>query len=349
MRWLIKWPKDKRCSPYMTKQNCIRLQKKNSQRYAPVMNITFCATHINPKAWLAELRLALPEHHIALWNEQDPGSNPAAEAAIVWAPPQAFFDQQPQLQVGFNLGAGVDALLQKTLPVNMAVIRLDDAGMSVQMAEYVMQAVVRYFREFAELERDMRDGGWSFRRPRERGEFTVGVMGLGVLGQRVARALQHFEYPVAGWSRSTKSLYGIMTFAGDKQLPDFMAACSAVVCLLPLTPDTRHILRRDTLMHLPVGAYLINVARGEHVVEADLLAMLDSGHVAGATLDVFSTEPLPSEHPFRSHPLIICTPHASARTLCSESVAQIVGKFKQWVGGTPAAHLIGYVDAARGY
>ena len=313
------------------------------------MNITFCCTHTNPKAWLSELGAALPQHTISLWNDKDPASNPLAQAAIVWAPPQAFFNQQTQLKVAFNLGAGVDALLQKKLSPELAVIRLDDAGMSVQMAEYVMQAVVRHFRELAAYEQDMQEGEWSFKRPRARSEFTVGVMGLGVLGQRVVQALQHFDYPVAGWSRSAKTLDGVRTFAGPEQLPSFLQVCSVVVCLLPLTPDTTHLLRRDTLMHLPAGAYLINVARGDHVVEADLLAMLNSGHLAGATLDVYVTEPLPAEHAFRTHPKVTCTPHAAARTLRAQSVAQIAGKFKQWLDGTPATQLSGYVDAARGY
>lgn len=313
------------------------------------MNITFCCTHTNPKAWLAELGAALPQHTITLWNSQDPAGNPLADVAIVWAPPQAFFDQQTQLKLAFNLGAGVDALLQKKRPPELAVIRLDDAGMAVQMAEYVMQAVVRCFREFAAYEQDMREGEWRFKRPRERSEFTVGVMGLGVLGQRVVQALQHFEYPVAGWSRSAKTIDGVRTFVGLDQLPNFMQVCSAVVCVLPLTPDTTHLLRRDTLTHLPAGAYLINVARGDHVVEADLLAMLDSGHLAGAHLDVYATEPLPSDHPFRGHPKLTCTPHVAARTLRAESIAQIAAKLTQWLDGTPATQLSGYVDAARGY
>jgi glyoxylate/hydroxypyruvate reductase len=313
------------------------------------MNISFCCTNVNPKAWLAELSAALPEHHIAVWNEQDPASNPPAHAAIVWSPPQTFFDQQPQLQVAFNIGAGVDALLQKTLPADLSIIRLDDAGMSVQMAEYVVQAVVRYFRELPTYEQDMREGEWSFKRPRERGDFTVGIMGLGVLGQRVAKALQHFEYPVAGWSLSPKTLDGVTTFAGDAQLPQFLQACSVVVCVLPLTPATRHILQRSNLMHLRAGAYLINVSRGEHMVEADVLALLNSGHLAGATLDVFTTEPLPPEHPFRHHANVTCTPHAAARTLRGESVTQIATKFKQWAAGTPAHQLSGFVDRARGY
>ncbi|MCH9819048.1 MAG: glyoxylate/hydroxypyruvate reductase A, partial [Betaproteobacteria bacterium] len=183
------------------------------------MNITFCCTHTNPKAWLQALGAALPEHDITLWDAEAPHRNAAADAAIVWAPPQAFFDQQPTLKVAFNLGAGVDALLEKRLPPDLAVIRLDDAGMSVQMAEYVLQAVVRYFREFAAYEQDMRAGEWSFRRPRQRQDFTVGIMGCGVLGQRVAMALQHFEYPVAGWSRRPKVLSGVQMYAGDAALP----------------------------------------------------------------------------------------------------------------------------------
>jgi len=313
------------------------------------MNITFCCTHTNPKAWLQALGAALPEHDITLWDAEAPHRNAAADAAIVWAPPQAFFDQQPALKVAFNLGAGVDALLEKRLPPDLAVIRLDDAGMSVQMAEYVLQAVVRYFREFAAYEQDMRAGEWSFRRPRQRQDFTVGIMGCGVLGQRVAMALQHFEYPVAGWSRRPKVLSGVQMYAGDAALPDFFAACAVVVCLLPLTPETQHILCARNLKHLPVGSYVVNAARGAHLVESDLLALLDGGHLAGATLDVYTTEPLPEDHAFRRHEKITCTPHAAARTLRDASVVQIVGKLQQWASGTPAHQLPGYVDLARGY
>jgi glyoxylate/hydroxypyruvate reductase A len=171
-------------------------------------------------------------------------------------------------------------------------------------------------------------------------------MGLGALGERVARALAQFEFPVNGWSRSTKAMEGIRSFSGQGGLHDFLAASRVLVNLLPLTPDTENILNRDTLSRLQPGGYLINVARGAHLVEDDLLALLDSGHLAGATLDVFRTEPLPVGHPFWSHPRITLTPHTSARTLLGESIAQIVGKIAALERGEAIA---GVVDSVRGY
>jgi glyoxylate/hydroxypyruvate reductase A len=272
---------------------------------------------------------------------------------VVWAPPQAFIDEQPGLKALFNIGAGVDALLRLRLPPGMRVVRLDDAGMSVQMAEYVCQAVIRHFREFDVAEADMAAGKWAFRKPRSRADFAVGIMGLGVLGSRVAQALQVFEFPVNGWSRSAKpatgALAGVHSFAGDAQLPDFLAASRVLVNLLPLTAQTENILNHANLLQLPAGAYVINVARGAHLVDADLLALLASGHLAGATLDVFRTEPLPAGHPFWPHPKLTLTPHTSARTLRDESVAQIARKIRALETGQPISSLAGVVDTSLGY
>jgi glyoxylate/hydroxypyruvate reductase A len=174
----------------------------------------------------------------------------------------------------------------------------------------------------------------------------VGVLGLGVLGARVAQALQPFEYPVQGWSRRARSVDGVRSFVGAGQLRDFLASSQVLVNLLPLTPDTRGILDRATLSQLPAGAYLVNVARGEHVVDADLLALIDSGHLAGATLDVFSTEPLPADNALWHHPKITATPHISAQTLREESIAQIAGKMLALERGETVA---GIVDTSRGY
>jgi len=264
----------------------------------------------------------------------------------VWAPPQQFLDEQAQLKALFNIGAGVDALLQLRLSPKTQVVRLDDAGMSVQMAEYVCHALIRHFREFDHYAADVAQGKWSYRRPRLRTECPVGIMGLGVLGQRVAKAVAQFDFPVMGWSRSVKRVDGVRCFAGQTQLPEFLAHSKVLVCLLPLTEDTRDILRRDTLSQLQRGGYLINVARGAHLVEEDLIPLIDSGHLAGATLDVFRQEPLPASHPFWAHTKISVTPHTSARTLRDESIAQIVGKMLACERGEP---VTGVVDQNRGY
>ncbi|AVO41635.1 2-hydroxyacid dehydrogenase [Simplicispira suum] len=306
------------------------------------MKISFCCTDTKTEPWLQGLQAALPEANISVWQ---PGA-PVADYAVVWAPPQQFLDEQPTLKALFNIGAGVDALLQLELPPGCRVVRLDDAGMAVQMAEYVCHAVIRHFRELGETEAAMRRGEWIYRKPQLRQNFPVGVMGLGVLGERVARALTQFEFPVNGWSRSPKSVDGVQTFHGESGLDDFLAASRVLVNLLPLTPETENILDQRRLSRLRPGGYVINVARGAHLVDQDLIALLDSGHLAGAALDVFRTEPLPPAHPFWKHPAITLTPHASARTLRDETIAQIAGKIAAMERGEAVA---GIVDPVRGY
>ena len=306
------------------------------------MNITLCFDRLDPAPWVQGLQAALPQAKVSVWA---PGA-PQAEIAIVWAPPQQFIDEQLGLQTLFTIGAGVDALLALRLPNPLTVVRLDDAGMAVQMAEYVCHAVIRHFREFEGYERDTNAGQWSFREPRNRADFAVGVMGVGVLGERVARALRAFEFPVNGYSRSPKQIEGVRSFSGVTQFHDFLQASRILVNLMPLTPETENILNKDALSRLQSGGYLINVARGKHLVEEDLMALVDSGHLAGAMLDVFRTEPLPPEHPFWRHPKITITPHTSARTLREESIAQIAGKIIALQRGEP---IRGVVNHQRGY
>ncbi len=305
------------------------------------MRITVCLPE-KPEPWVQGLQQALPEAEVMAWE----AGQPAADYAVVWAPPQSFIDAQPKLQALFNIGAGVDALLQLNIPPGVRIVRLDDAGMSVQMAEYVCHALIRHFREFDLYEAEARAGRWVYRKPRERADFPVGILGLGVLGERVARAVAQFEFPVLGWSRSRKEIEGVRTFAGEARLGDFLVGTRVLVNLLPLTDATRGILNKTTLSALRPGGYLINIARGGHLVEDDLIPLLDSGKLAGATLDVFETEPLPAAHAFWQHPKISITPHGSARTLRGESIAQIAGKMRALARGEPVA---GVVDPERGY
>jgi glyoxylate/hydroxypyruvate reductase A len=306
------------------------------------MRIAFCCSNTKAEPWLAGFREALPGATIEVWQ---PGA-PQADHAVVWAPPQQFLDEQPGLKGIFNIGAGVDALLKLKLPPGATLVRIDDGGMAVQMAEFVSHAVIRHFREFDAYGQEEQKAHWAFRRPRERKDFPVGVMGLGVLGDRVAQSLAHFEFPVRGWSRSPKQLAGVQSFAGAQQFDAFLQGTRILVCLLPLTPETTGILNRANLSKLMPGGYVVNVARGAHLVDQDLIDLVDSGHLAGAALDVFREEPLPAEHPFWAHPKITVTPHTSARTLRDESVAQIAGKMLAFERGEPIA---GVVDVQRGY
>lgn len=309
------------------------------------MRITCCLTDTKTPPWLEGFQAAFPDATIEQWV---PGS-PLADYAVVWAPPQQFFDEQTALKGVFNIGAGVDALAKLRIPADVPVVRLDDAGMSVQMAEYVCHAVIRHFREFDGYESDVASGKWSYRKPRARNDYPVGVMGVGVLGERVSRALAQFDFPVLGWSRSEKTVAGVTCFSGVEGLNDFLKATRILVCLLPLTPETENILNDDTLGRLLPGAYVINVARGGHLVDEDLIELIDSGQLAGATLDVFRTEPLPASHAFWNHPKIAVTPHTSARTLRDESIAQIAGKIRALEAGAAIGSLAGVVDLKKGY
>ena len=306
------------------------------------MRVSFCCTDTRAEPWLEGLSAMLPGAAVTPWV---PGA-PQADYAVVWAPPQQFIDEQRQLKALFNIGAGVDALMALRIPPHVTVVRLDDAGMSVQMAEYVCHAVIRHFREFDGYEADVAAGKWSYRKPRDRADFPVGIMGLGVLGGRVARALAQFDFPVVGWSRSARHIDGVRSFSGVEGLADFLAQTRVLVCLLPLTAETRNIMNAENLEKLRPQAYVINVARGAHLVDQDLLDRLDQGLLAGATLDVFRTEPLPPEHPFWKHPKITITPHTSARTLRFESIAQIASKIGALERGEGVA---GAVNPQRGY
>lgn len=301
--------------------------------------------HDDPSpAWLDGFSAALPDAQVRVWK---PGDDAPADYAIVWKPPLEALQGRTGLKAIFNLGAGVDAILQyrDALP-NVPLIRLDDAGMGVQMAEYVTHAVLRHFRRFDDYEASARQGTWRALAPRRKTDCTVGILGLGVLGSRIAAALHHFGFPLAGWSRSPKNLPGVAFHHGAAGLDAFLQASNVLVCVLPMTPETRGILQRATLVKLPAGAYVINVARGAHVVEADLLALIRSGHLSGAALDVFAEEPLPANHPFWNEPNIRITPHIAALTLCEETIEQVVSKIRALEQGVPVA---GVVDRMKGY
>lgn len=310
------------------------------------MRILFYSHADDPAAWLRALACALPEASVRAWRE---GDDAPADYALVWKPPAAMLQGRHDLKCIFNLGAGVDALLQLggALPAGVPVVRLDDAGMAIQMAEYVTHAVLRYYRRFDELEAQAKAGRWQRDlSPFRKSDFAVGILGLGVLGEKMAQALAPFGFPLRGWSRSRKSVPGVSCHAGEAELDAFLRGTRVLVCALPLTADTVGILNRANLAKLRAGAYLINVARGAHLVEEDLLALLHEGHIAGATLDVFQTEPLPAAHPFWREPRVTITPHVAALTLLEESVMQIASKIRAMQRGETVA---GIVDRMKGY
>jgi glyoxylate/hydroxypyruvate reductase len=287
----------------------------------------------------------MPEAEVRYWR---PGDNAAADYAVVWKPPAAMLTGRNDLKAIFNLGAGVDAIMQlnQQIPDHVPIIRMEDAGMGEQMADYVSYAVLRYYRHFDQYQRQAERHVWHQKKPEKKSDFRIAVLGLGVLGTVIAERLQMLNFPVRGWSRSEKDLPGIECFAGEDGLKHCLAEARAVVSILPLTEQTTGLLNRVTLGCLPAGAYLINVGRGAHVNENDLLELLRDGHIAGAMLDVFQSEPLPDNHPLWTHPDVTITPHISALTVVDEGNAQVVEKLRRLEQGLP---VTGIIDRAAGY
>ena len=316
------------------------------------MKVLFWLPQSDAAAWRHDLALALPGADVREWQ---PGDDAPADFAVVWQPPRELLAARAGLRAVFNLGAGVDAILAQeraspgTLPRGALLVRLEDSGMAQQMSEYVMHAVLRYQRRFDEYALAQAERRWNVLAPHPRATFTVGVLGVGVLGAQVAHALASLGVPVRGFSRSAKHLDGIETFAGELHGPQFDAFLDGVkvlVNLLPATPDTENVLAARTFSKLARGAYLVNVARGTHLAEQDLLDALANGTLAAATLDVFRSEPLPDDHPFWREPRITITPHSSALTLRHEAVAQIADKIAALSRGDTVS---GIVDIQRGY
>ena len=302
-----------------------------------------CALSNTPAApWVEALQRQLPQARVHEWAPGDP----PADYAVVRAPPQRFFDEQTNLRGIFNLGAGVDALASLTLPAQVPLIRIEDGGMAVQMAEYVCHMAIRHFRQFDAVQTQMRNRQWQTWPLSERSAFPIGVMGLGVLGQRVLHTLASFEFPLRGWSRTPKTLPGVECFHGDDELGKFLVGTRILVCLLPLTHSTQGLMCESNLARLLPQAYVINVGRGPQLVERDLLTLLQSGHLAGAALDVFQQEPLPDDHPFWTHPAITLTPHLSALNDLQATVKQISDKLERLERGEAVS---GVVNKMLGY
>lgn len=310
------------------------------------MKLTVCVGGVADagSAWVEALRALLPDWTVACWQPGDP----PADYAVIWKPPPAFFAEQRGLRAAFAAGAGVDGLLALQPPPGLPIVRLEDAGMGVQMAEYVLAALLRWYRGFDAYERDAAAGRWAPRPPPRKSEWPVGLLGCGVLAAPVIEVLQGLGFPVQAWARRPRDDQRLTVLHGDDGLRTLLANSRVVVALLPLTAQTRGLLNAERLACMPTGSYLINIARGGLVDEAALLAALDRGHLAGAMLDVCVEEPAPPEHPFWRHPKIRLTPHIAAATLRDEAAAQIAVKLRLLARGEPVNGLGGLVGA-QGY
>jgi len=277
--------------------------------------------------------------------------NPSADYGMGWLAPRRFFEANPRLRAFFNAGAGVDAILDTgAVPSSLPIYRLEDAGMGMQMAQYCALECLQRIGQRKAYATDQNQRRWQPRRALEASDFPVGIVGMGVLGTRVATTLGSLGFPVHGFRRSeirgSPGSSAVQCYAGPEQWRAFLEATRILIILAPLTPQTRGMINAGAIARLRPGAWLINVARGPLVHEPDLLAALDQGQLEGATLDVFATEPLPAESPLWSHPRVNITPHVAACTLLAPSVDQVASKLGAHLrGGEPS----GRVDLARAY
>jgi len=309
--------------------------------------------------WLAALAQALAAAcpGARLHDEHAAHDAQAVEVAVVANPPSGALRRWPRLRLVQSLWAGVDRLLaDPTLPSALPLLRMVDLAMAEAMAQTALWAVLALHRGHFEYARRQRAGRWQPQPQRRADEVTVGVLGLGRLGLAAARRIAAMGYRVQGWTLHARTpgadpepADGIARAAGAEVLWPLLAASDIVVNLLPLTPATRGLIDARFLAALPRGAGLVNLARGAHVVEADLLAALDAGQLAQAVLDVFETEPLPPAHPFWQHPRVTVLPHVAALTDPRSAAAVVAANLAAWRAGQPIQTLAGYVDRLRAY
>ncbi|WP_315830726.1 glyoxylate/hydroxypyruvate reductase A [Bradyrhizobium prioriisuperbiae] len=294
------------------------------------------------EAW----RSALAAEDIELRQTGDIADKASVRHALVWKPPHGFFADFANLALVINLGAGVDALVGRDDLPDVPITRLSDPKMARMMAGYVLFAVTRHARNIPAFERAQRQRRWHYIHPRDPETIRVGILGLGELGLAAAIECARQGYQVQGWSNTLKDVDGIRTSAGLEALPEIFSGSDILVCMLPQTPLTQNLLNAERLALLKTGAAFVNVSRGSIVDEAALIAALQSGHIAEATLDVFATEPLPPSSPLWAMDNVLITPHLASIALPASAARQIGENVRRLRTGQP---LLSRVDPGRGY
>ncbi len=296
-------------------------------------------------AWERALKACDPDLDLRIW--PNVGERADIDYALVWAPPHGELKRCSNLKVVFSIGAGTDHLTaDPDFPRQLPIVRMVEPGLTAGMSEFVTMSVLYHHRFMIEYGIQRQNGVWAEISQIPTWRRRVGIMGLGVLGLDAIEKLKPFGFQLLGWSRSPKQVEGVTCHHGGEGQRDFLAGSDILVCLLPLTPDTRGILNAKSFAALPKGAVVINVARGGHLVEEDLLPALDSGHLSGATLDVFQEEPLPAGHPFWTHPRIVVSPHIASMTIPETAARAVIDNIRRFEAGQP---MIGVYDRERGY
>ena len=267
--------------------------------------------------------------------------------ALVWKPEPGALMQFPNLKVIFSIGAGLDHLKgEDILPPGIPVVRMVESGLTAGMIEYVVYHVLRHHRDMARYKQQQSEKRWHGILQRPARERNIGILGFGELGKACADALIYLGFNVAGWSRTEKSHPGVQCYFGSDQLDGILESSDVLVCLLPLTTETRGILNAELFAKLPEGACLINAGRGNLQVETDILDALKSGQLGSAALDVFETEPLPRDSQLWDHPDVFITPHVASMTLPATSSIHVYENIIRFRGNQPMTHV---ADMERGY
>lgn len=310
------------------------------------MKFLFISAADKAAAWREAILARFPDATFHIWPDEI-DDKASYDYAIVWRPPVGELKTFVNLKGILSLGAGVDGILVDTdLPDNVPVVRLVDRCLTEGMSEYVLYWVLHYHRRLGVYLNWTSQGIWKQMRQTDTRDKKVGFLGLGELGSDAAKKVAALGFDVAGWSRTEKNIDGITSFHGKEGLKPFLNRTETLIVLLPLTDATRGIVDKDLLAELPEGANIINCARGAHVVDADLLAALDSGHINAATLDVFHVEPLPADHPYWSHPKVTVTPHMASLTVPSSAADWMEQNIKLIEAGKPPLNT---VDTKKGY
>lgn len=297
------------------------------------------------RVWREIVAARVPRMPFLHWGH-DAVDPEAVRYIAAWNAPPEFIAQFPNLEILFSVGAGIDQLPIEALPPQVRVVRMVEQGIISGMAEYVAMACLALHRDLPFFISEQRAGRWSYRHTRLASQSRIGVMGLGELGRAALDVLGPLGFPLSGWSRTAREIAGVACFAGKDQLDAFLMQADILVCLLPLTVETRGILCRETFAKMPVGSAVINAGRGGHLVADDLIEALDQGQLRAAMLDVTSPEPLPEGHAFYSHPAIFLTPHVAAETRHETAGEVLADNLQRLLAGAP---LVGEVDRTRGY
>lgn len=295
--------------------------------------------------WKKALKAADPEIEVFGYHDDHPKEK--VTMALVWKHPKGSLAAYPNLELIASSGAGVDFIFEdETAPLHLPIVRVIDPILASDMSEHVIAVVFAYLKNLNRYKLDQERTIWQPRPYHRIADFKIGILGLGALGALLAKDMVRFGFQVQGWSQSQKNIEQVDAFAGDEALIPFLSTTDILVCLLPLTKSTEGILNRSFLQNLPQGAYLINVARGGHLVDEDLLALLDNDHLSGAALDVFHSEPLGKAHPFWTHPKVHMSPHCASVSDTGSVVPQIVENYKRLCEGRSLLHLVSKV---KGY